>query len=119
MICHHTKILDNYDHIPHTIHFTLLTHLFCTWETVPPNLPHLFLSSPHSPPLWSSYGKLPTQEYKLMYLKTRKVCSGHYPNVVIKMSSYNQVIGFFCLLFYLHIVLQKDHFLGEKDYHRL
>ena len=30
----------------HTAHFIPVTHLFCNWKFVPPNLPHLFLPSP-------------------------------------------------------------------------
>ena len=40
------------DNIPHLVHFISMTHLFCNWKFVPLNFPLLFLSSPHSPPLW-------------------------------------------------------------------
>ena len=38
--------------IPHAVHFTLMTDLFCNWNFVPLNLPYLFHSSLHAPPLW-------------------------------------------------------------------
>ena len=40
------------DYIPHAVHFIPMTHLFYNWKFVPLNLPHLFHSSPHTPPLW-------------------------------------------------------------------
>ena len=50
IICHCPKISHNY--WLYSLHcFIPMTHLFCNWEFVPPNLPHLFLSSPYPPPL--------------------------------------------------------------------
>ena len=43
MICHHVKILPSY-YVPHTTQFILMTDLFCSWEFVPLNFSHLFLS---------------------------------------------------------------------------
>ena len=34
------------DHIPHAVHFIVMTHFFCNWKLIPLTLPHLFLSSP-------------------------------------------------------------------------
>ena len=41
------KILHSYD-VPHARHFIHITPLFCNWRFAPLNLPHLFLSCPHS-----------------------------------------------------------------------
>ena len=37
---------------PHAVHFIFMTDLFCNWNFVPLNLPHLFHSSLNAPPLW-------------------------------------------------------------------
>ena len=41
--CQYTKMLHNFDYIPHTVHFIPMTHLFCNWKLIPLNLLHLFL----------------------------------------------------------------------------
>ena len=38
--------------LPRTVHFIPRIHLFCHWELVPLNAPHLFLSSLHCSRLW-------------------------------------------------------------------
>ena len=49
-ICHHTDLII--DHLPCTVHFIPVTHLFCNGKFVPLNLPYLFLSSPQLTLLW-------------------------------------------------------------------
>ena len=41
---YHSKMLQIIDYIPHAIHFTPMTQLFCNWEFVPLILPHYFIS---------------------------------------------------------------------------
>ena len=36
-------------YIPNTVHFISVTHLFCSWKSVPPNLPIHCPSSDPSP----------------------------------------------------------------------
>ena len=41
-------------YIPNTVHFIFVTHLFCSWKSVPLNLP-IHLHSPDPSPLTTTY----------------------------------------------------------------
>lgn len=54
IICYHTKTeYIVFDHFPHTVHFMLMIHLFCSWKLVPlhPPTPQLTSSIPLPPQL--------------------------------------------------------------------
>ena len=39
---HIQRYYNNIDYIPHIVHFTPMTHLFCNWKFIGLNFPHLF-----------------------------------------------------------------------------